>query len=131
MALIAWNENMSVGNSMIDSEHRKWIEIINKLGDAMKSGAADTVMGEIINELADYTSKHFRDEENLFSRSAYPNTDAHKAKHKFLVDKIKSLRADYQNNQVALSVQILNFLKEWLVEHIMKTDKTYMTYINK
>lgn len=129
MPLISWSNDMSVGNSMIDGEHRQWIAIINKLGDAMKDGAADAVMGEIIAELAAYTTKHFRDEENLFSKTAYPNIDAHKAKHKFLVDKIDGLRKEHQSNQIALGVKILNFLKEWLVEHIMKTDKTYMKYI--
>jgi len=129
MALITWTSNMSVGNDRIDREHQELIAIINRLADAMQQGSANQIVGGIINELVMYTIRHFSDEERLFSATAYPAVDAHKEKHKFLIDKVQQLKADYAAGKVAIGVPLLQFLKDWLMEHIMKTDKTYMPYL--
>ena len=129
MPLIVWSQNLSVGNDRIDREHQELISIINRLADAMQQGSANQVIGGIINELVNYTIRHFSDEERLFCATAYPAADAHKAKHKFLVDKVQQLKADYAAGKVALGVPLLQFLKDWLMEHIMKTDKTYTPYL--
>lgn len=129
MALITWTNDMSVGNAKIDAQHKELISIINKLADAMQKGTASNVLGEIVNELVRYTSVHFSDEERIFSKTAYPDTEAHKAKHKFLMVKVESIKSDYAAGKMALSIPVLDFLKKWLMEHIMKSDKTYSPYI--
>lgn len=129
MAIFAWTEDMSVGNLTIDMQHKELVKLVNRLADAMQTGTANAAMSGILNELVSYTVKHFRDEEKIFSATAYPGAAAHKEKHKYLVSKVQELQKGLQNGQVAISVVTLQFLRDWLVEHIMKTDKTYSSYL--
>jgi len=129
MPIITWDATMSVGNAKIDRQHQELVRIINQLGDAMQQGNANQVIGKIIDELVTYTVFHFGEEERMFAATAYPHTDAHKDKHRFLVDKVQQVKTDFAAGKVAIGVPLLHFLREWLVEHIMKTDKTYSSYL--
>jgi hemerythrin-like metal-binding protein len=120
---------MSVGSVTIDNQHKQLIALINKLGEAMQQGRGNDVMNEVLSELTDYTIKHFRYEESIFSASRYPHSELHKQKHTVLVDQVKSIRAKMESGQSAVSTSTFNFLKDWITEHIMKTDMTYTSYI--
>lgn len=129
MAIVEWREEMSVNNTLIDMQHKHLIGIINRLGEAMQQGKANVVLGGLIDELVSYTVKHFRDEERLFAASAYPHTDKHREKHVALVAKVEEFQKGFAAGRASMSISVLNFLKDWLTEHIMKTDKTYMPYL--
>jgi len=110
MAIFQWQENMSVGNLTIDTQHKQLVNIINKLGDAMQQGKAADVINDIVRELVGYTVRHFRDEELLFAATDYPHTALHKEKHQILVGKVKQLEADLAAGRTSVSVAVLNFL---------------------
>ncbi len=129
MSIMEWNQGMSVGSPTIDSQHKQLIDLINKLGTAMQQGQGNEVMKEVLTELTNYTIKHFRYEESVFDASRYPQSEAHKQKHNVLVDQVKKIRDKVSSGQAAVSVSTLNFLKDWVSEHIMKTDMTYSQYI--
>lgn len=130
MSMMEWTQVMSVGSITIDNQHKQLIALINKLGDAMQQGRGNDVMSEVLSELTDYTIKHFRYEESVFSASRYPHSELHKQKHTILVDQVKSIRTKVASGQSAVSISTLNFLKDWVTEHIMKTDMTYTSYIS-
>ncbi|MBX3008862.1 MAG: bacteriohemerythrin [Melioribacteraceae bacterium] len=130
MALISWNENYSVKIRDIDDQHKKLIDLINELHDAMKSGRGKEVVGKTLSELLKYTSNHFGFEEKLFAQYNYPEGRTHSKTHKDLIDQLKEFISKYESGQNTLSIELMNFLKDWLTNHIMGTDKKYTSFLN-
>jgi hemerythrin-like metal-binding protein len=130
MALLNWNPAYSVGIKEIDKEHMKLVDLINELHDAMKSGKGKEVLGKTLNELVNYTAFHFAHEEQLFDKYGYPETAIHKKQHKELVDQVLAYKANYDSGKTIISIDIMNFLKDWLVKHIAGSDKKYTAFLN-
>ncbi len=78
MPLIQWSDNLSVGIASIDEQHKKLLNMINVLSDALANGQANEVLVQIFDGLAVYTVKHFAYEEELFSKYGYEESEAHK-----------------------------------------------------
>lgn len=130
MPLFNWNAQYSVNVKEIDEQHKKLVDIINELHDSMKVGKGKETLGTILNELVDYTIKHFSYEENLFSSKGYPESKDHKNVHAKLVNQVKALKSDFESGKAVMTMDVMNFLKDWLSEHIMGTDKKYSSFLN-
>lgn len=130
MSVIQWSHELSVGIDSIDQQHQILIRMINSLNTAMAKGEANTIIGNILEDLTDYTRYHFSYEEELFEQHDYPNTIAHKRHHTNLIEEISTLKDRYEYDlSGSLSLEIMQFLKNWLTNHIMKTDKSYSKYL--
>lgn len=130
MALFNWSSQYSVNINQIDEQHKVLIKLINDLHDAMKAGKGKEVLKTILNELIKYTVEHFSFEENLFESKGYPESKVHKEVHKKLISQVTALKNNYENGNEVISMDVMNFLKEWLSGHIMGTDKKYSVYLN-
>lgn len=130
MALITWNENYSVKVKEIDNQHKKLVDLINQLHDAMKEGKGKDIIGNILNELVNYTVYHFGYEEKLFDKYGYPEGKIHTRQHNDLVWKVKSYVNDFQSGKGVLPLEVMNFLRDWLLNHIGKDDKKYTPFLN-
>jgi hemerythrin len=128
MSLINWEESLSVKVSEIDSQHKKLIELINKLHDAMKERKASQVLSEVIDELVDYALSHFQTEEKYFEKFGYLKATAHKKEHKDFVNKVAAFKNDFSKGKAMLSMEIMEFLKAWLINHIKKIDMAYSDF---
>lgn len=122
---IKWSENYSVGLNEIDEQHKKLLAIINKLYAAFTDRVEDKVLGEILDEMADYTEYHFKTEERYFIRFNYSGIKEHLEKHKIYVDKIKGFKEDFEKNR-KITYSVINFLSKWIVDHIQGTDRDYV-----
>lgn len=123
MALITWNNALSTGISEQDAQHKKLIDLINQLNEAMQAGKGNDAMGKVLTELVNYTVYHFGYEEKLMAQYKYEDTPAHKAEHVKLVQSVGDFKKKFDSGSAAVSVEIMNFLRDWLTNHIMKTDK--------
>ena len=121
--LITWSDQYSVGIARIDGEHRKLVELINDLYSAMLEGRGRTSLGRVLDGVADYTRTHFVNEERLMRIHNYPGLDTHKAEHDRLIAKVKILQDDQRSGKPAVSVEVMRFLKAWLMDHIQGMDK--------
>lgn len=131
MAFMSWTDKLSVGNELIDGEHKVWIDILNRLVDAMMDRKSSEVLSQTLDELKAYTAKHFGDEENIFEKTDYPLTEKHKEIHRGFVAKIQGFEDDLTAGKLTLTIELMNTMKDWLYDHIMKIDHEYMPYINK
>ncbi len=129
MALINWDDKYSVKIKEIDNQHQKLVRLINLLHDAMKEGKGKQVVGKILNDLVDYTVFHFAYEEKLFDRYSYPGGQTHKLEHNDLVQKVKKYVNDFQSEKPILPMEVMNFLQNWLINHINGTDKKYSSFL--
>jgi len=130
MALLTWQDRYSVGIKQIDDQHKQLIAMINELNDAMLAGKGKEVLMTVLNKLAGYCVTHFSVEEKLFDTHAYPETIDHKDKHNKMTAKITALIGEVQSGKSTVSIEVMNFLKNWLDKHIMETDKKYSLYLN-
>ncbi len=127
MALFEWDDKYSVGVEEMDEHHKKLMDIINRLHDAMKEGKAQDEMENIIKEMKEYTDYHFEAEEELLEEHDYPERKLgeQEEQHKKYVNKISEYMKDYEEDKLTLSMDISNFLKDWLSNHILEVDMKY------
>lgn len=130
MALIDWNDSLSVKVTEIDQQHKKLIALINELNEAMKQGKGMELLGKIVTNLISYTETHFQTEEKYFAKFGYPDAEAHKQEHADFVQKVKDFKAGFEKKKLSLTIQIMSFLSDWLRNHIMGTDKKYSRFFN-
>jgi len=130
MALINWDNSLSVNVAELDAQHQKLVQLINNLNDAMKQGKGKEVVGNVLNELINYTALHFKTEEKYFDEFDFPEMASHINEHSELVKKVLSFRDDYQSGRLGLSIELMNFLVGWLKNHIMVSDKKYSAFFN-
>jgi hemerythrin len=128
MALISWNSMMSVGVVEIDKQHQQLIGMINDLNQAMKEGKGKDVVSRIVKGLINYTASHFKTEEQYFDRFGYPEKASHMKEHSDFVKKVTEFQQGLESGQLALSVQVMNFLSDWLQKHILGVDKKYAPF---
>ncbi len=129
MSLISWSEQLSVGIDSIDDQHKKLINMINALDDALAEGRADDVLQKIFDGLTVYTVKHFSYEEDLFALYNYPETQDHNKEHQALIEEVKSLQKKMKEGDFMIGIEVMSFLKLWLTNHILKTDMAYAPYL--
>jgi hemerythrin-like metal-binding protein len=122
---------LSTGISEQDTQHKKLIDLINQLNDAMKAGHGADVLGKVLNELVNYTVFHFGYEEKLMGQHKYEDTPAHKSEHVKFVQTVGDFKKKFDSGSAVISVEIMNFLRDWLTNHIMKTDKKLGQALNK
>jgi hemerythrin len=131
MTLIQWNDGFSVNVVEIDRQHQQLIGMINDLDDAMRQGKGKAILGKIINGLASYTATHFRTEESYFDKFGYPEADSHKKVHSDFVKKVSEFKDEFEKGNIALSIQVMDFLSNWLQNHIKGIDKKYGPFFNE
>lgn len=129
MPLITWNETLSVGISQFDAEHKKMIEMINTLHEAMKEGKGREVLGRILEELVAYTRTHFETEEKVMKQNSYPDLAEHQKQHDKLVMEVAKIVKNYHSGNEPLPATVMQFLVDWLTTHINGMDKKYGPYL--
>lgn len=127
MSFWPWSEELEVGISIIDEQHRWLVDQTNALHDALRDRGGVEVIGEILEGLMDYTMNHFIVEEELFARLGYPESEAHKAYHNRFCEQVMSLLVRHEAGE-QVGVDALELLKNWLTHHILKVDKAYVEH---
>lgn len=128
---LPWLSKYELGISEIDNQHKKLVKLINELYEAFMKNQHIEKTEEVINELVKYTEYHFGAEEKYQRIFEYPDIDAHVEKHNAFIQKIKDFQRDYQQNPNYLTFKIVNFLKEWLRDHILIEDQKYADLFKK
>ncbi|MGD0836209.1 MAG: bacteriohemerythrin [Polyangia bacterium] len=128
MPLIKWSDNMSVGVKVIDGQHQGLIDLINLPHGEMLAGKGKDTLATVVDRLVDYTKRHFATEETLFRTHAYPRATEHKKEHDSLTAKAVALQTDVKAGKAVVSAPVLDFLKNWLVDHILKVDMAYKVF---
>lgn len=127
--LFVWNDSYKTGIEIVDSQHKKLVDLINELYSSMGKGQGNQAMGRILDELVRYTITHFSAEERLLEMAGYPDLAAHRKIHDDFTNRVKQMQRDLASGKFVMSVSLANFLKEWLSGHILGTDKKYVPHL--
>ncbi len=131
MVFLDWNESLSVGYRLLDTDHKRLIDIVNKLYEASAKGLDQTPALALLDELISYTKTHFIHEETLMRKTAYPQFIPHKIEHDRLLSQIEDLKKRLLAGQVALSQDTVVYLRTWLCDHIIKIDRSLGAWLAK
>jgi hemerythrin len=130
MDAIEWNDSYSVGVNELDEQHKKLFRIINTMFSAEDLSVSSKVMTDLIDEMSKYASIHFETEERYLSECNYPELENQIRAHDVFRKKVDELRSAQTAESENVPSEMIRFLYEWLVNHIMFCDKKYMPYIS-
>jgi len=123
--LIEWDdEKLSVGIKLLDDQHKVLVSYINELHDLIMNNASDNAISELFEKLFKYTQYHFHDEEKYFSRLYKDDLTLHKLQHKHFIEDLTHIQQ--RNGEQKISEDLLFFLTDWLVNHIVVEDLKYI-----
>jgi len=124
LSLVSWSDDFSLGMEEIDAQHSVLIELINQVWVAVVKKPDRVQALSILEELEKYTITHFTAEEVFMREINYRNFDLHKAEHTKFVMRIAEEKAKIVAGG-AVTLGIIHFLKDWLINHILVADKEY------
>lgn len=129
--LMPWGPKLATGVEQIDTQHKELVRLVNLLHAAMRQQKGAQEVGRILDELTNYTVFHFGFEEKLFDRYRYPDTANHVKFHKDLVAKVSAFQQDFKSGKASVTMELMDFLKDWLKGHIMGTDMAYAPFLKE
>lgn len=130
--MLAWKPEFEFGIAEIDRQHRQLVEIGGSIGKMVSDQSGADYYDEIVaalRELESYTVTHFEYEENAFDSKDFIGSAAHKFEHKLFVKKLEKYFINLEqldSNQDVVLLELLEFVSDWLVKHIIKTDREYV-----
>ncbi|MCL5019543.1 MAG: bacteriohemerythrin [Patescibacteria group bacterium] len=124
MELPYWKDEYSINNEEVDTQHQKLFAIIRELVVAIEAQKDKEVLDSIMHELVNYTSYHFSSEEEFMESINYPAVDfeKHKNEHAYLTDEVFEGLNQFSNRGGIVVDDLLKFLNNWLINHILGTD---------
>jgi hemerythrin len=130
MKNLIWTDNLNTGIDVIDNQHKRIVEYINKLYNVHTNNAGKAAMKDVIDELVDYTLTHFAFEEGMLDDYNYAQLDEHKALHEQFAEQVRELRDRFDTSDTA-SVELNNLMVTWLFNHILHEDAKYVPCVPK
>ncbi|MCW8915880.1 MAG: bacteriohemerythrin [Magnetovibrio sp.] len=124
--LIEWSKDLEIGVTFVDADHKVLINLLNQVDDCIDQNEESTVLGSVLDALVEYTDYHFLREEKMMELSRYPGLKTHCDTHRALSQKVRTVYDQYQESPWKVTAhEIRDFLKSWLVDHIMGADFAY------
>ncbi|QXE90106.1 bacteriohemerythrin [Geomonas subterranea] len=128
MPIVTWDGSLAVGHEMIDQHHEHLVELLNKTYDEFCDRKDQEVLQAVLDELIDYATYHFSQEELLMEKTGFPDTPEHLKEHAYFIRRVKEIQKDFVTGASHLSLEIISFLKNWLVNHIAQRDTVLGAY---
>ncbi len=129
MAYMHWSDELNTGISVIDRQHQRIVDYINVLHHAIEKGDREEI-GQVIDQLVDYTYSHFSFEEELMEEAGYPFLRAHQRVHGLFVRRVGEFKKRFQKGE-DIGRELHTVLKTWLVNHIKHDDADYAEAVRK
>jgi hemerythrin len=125
MSIFVWDKSFELGIEPFDEHHRYLVGLLNKTYDNFIAETGNEHLESVLDELIDYATYHFTAEERWMKEQRYPDLQQHKEIHDGFNLRVVEIQKDYHGRKARLSLEVLIFLKEWLSDHILKTDAEY------
>jgi hemerythrin len=129
MEKIIWDDRFNLQVEEIDRQHRRLVDIMNRLIAIQDEKASDDDIADILGAMTSYLGYHFATEEQMMLDHGYPELESHREEHQTFVTQTAYFIATYREGGASLKSDILLFLKEWLVEHISKSDGAFGDFL--
>jgi len=121
-------KNLTLGIKLIDAQHKSLFVFIDKFIAKIIENATKNDILKVVKYLEKYTEKHFSDEENLMKESNYPEIEHHIKEHNNFKNTVLHIKSQIGEENRSLMEQILAGLNEWLIKHILESDKKFASF---
>ncbi|MFH1687912.1 MAG: hemerythrin family protein [bacterium] len=128
MAKVSWNPAFEIGIPHIDKQHQELVSMINKLDNSISGGMVNPEVETVLVELVRYSTEHFGTEERFMLEIGYPQLAEHLKLHHDLREAVKSYLIRLKQGNTITARELITFLAEWLIRHIMHEDKQIGLY---
>ena len=131
MKSIKWTNKLVIGIPEIDKQHHELIDTINKTEALVKKKGSDVDTKKIIDSLTSFARVHFSTEEEIFAKWNYPKATEHMLEHEKLIIRVLKFENDFEKKKQEVLPELLDFLIEWLENHLKKHDFKYRDYFRE
>ena len=125
MKLFTWKNSYSVHVEELDGHHKALFGIVNRLYENCLNSGPLGSLDPIINELAAYADFHFSAEERYMADTGFRELPGHALMHRAFARRIEQLRQTSSRNDLELTKELIVFLGNWLLHHVLEEDKRY------
>jgi len=130
---LQWSDTYSIGNKELDEQHKTWIELYNSLDAMMSSDNPENLTAtkaDVLQKMSDYVDYHFTFEEDYMREIGFSEIDRHWRMHKDFRTRIYRICRDHQEGTIVLSSEVMDTIRNWLVDHIVKQDIKIMDFLS-
>ena len=133
MTKIEWENSLSIGNELIDEQHKTLIQRLNDLSKAVEMKQGETEIMKTLEFMIDYTNVHFSSEEEYMAEQKYPGLDYQQKEHEEFRRSLKRIIADFEEEGPTrtLTTSINTLLANWLVKHIKELDMEFGNFLKE
>lgn len=128
MSIFVLEKEMLTGIKEMDKEHKELLDSVSKLYTYIRKNEKKYLILEEFDNIVFAILEHFKNEEELFIKNNYFDTDAHIKEHRVLRDEVILLRKGYEKDEIQVG-DILALLNKWMNEHIKVHDKKYSEFL--
>lgn len=128
---LTWSNTLSVQVPEIDEDHRRLVDLFNLLTHAVEDKDSEDYIAALLEELITCTVWHFRHEERLMLKYGYEGLGEHQQEHNELIDNIRALQEQRQQESVPISSEDIEYLEHWLTGHILGADMDLGAFLGK
>jgi hemerythrin-like metal-binding protein len=128
---IRWLPEYAVGVQAIDQEHQGLFAIAERFHLAMRAGRGKEILECILDELVDYTCRHFAHEEKVMEQIRYPYYQDHYRQHQDLRLHVLEMKERAATGETSMTIEVMQFLMNWLKCHTTTSDRRIGTYMRK
>ena len=121
---------LSFGVASMDREHAGQVGLLNDLKAAVRSGADDSLVYALLNELVEHTNLHFLSEQLSMRLHAYEAYESHFLEHQRLLAEVQNLKRSLATGTATDRHSLIEALRSWLLVHIQTADKTLAEYLS-
>lgn len=129
MSIFVWSDSFMTGIQEFDEHHKHLVDLLNQSYDCFIYNNSDQKIELLIQNLVNYASYHFEAEESLMKADNYPFFEEHCQEHSRFASRAAELKSLMYDGCQPLDLEVLQFLKEWLVDHILNSDKKMSFYL--
>lgn len=131
---LVWKPDFSTGVAIIDDQHKVLINMLNEASSKLTDRSPLEDFATIVQGLLNYAGYHFGTEERFISERGYAKDVAdeaaeHIAQHRDFAGKVMAVKAQIAAGQRIPKAELVGFLRDWLVNHILNTDKKLGAFI--
>ena len=141
---VVWKPQLSTGNDLIDLDHKYLIALFNSVELALSKPDNLKFLPVFFRQLVDYTREHFEREEKIQMKIQYPYYADHKVEHQNIVEHLEQVYTDIQEiigsgdtgaspQEIhdKLDAEIISLAREWVIDHLVKTDAKMAQFLRK
>lgn len=130
-ALCRFTQNFDVRVKQYNDDHTRIFDYINEIHEHVKNGSETTTILPVVKSLLTFTTEHFAREEETFISTGYPSYNEHKSIHDKLLAEVAEVVRKLEIGEYVDLIEVMVFLKKWLIDHIYGVDKKYGPWMNE